>query len=324
MVGGWSNLLVSMPSFSEEIEDFSGYTDTLGYPANNRGTMVPSYGYQPTSPPLATPPAPVTMASSIYPYAISPDNPPTDYYPANPSSQPSLSRAPDWRLSLGAGLGYLPKYEGADVYRFFPLPVFSVAYKNKFFLNTRRGIGFNWHLTDIFSIGTFATYYQGRSEGDAAYLAGTGDIDPTMENGLFLELTMSDYTIEWNIKRDTLGLGPEGFTSTLGFTAFYPLTSTTHLTLGGNVTWADDDYMQHVFGISPLQATRSGLPRYTASSGIKDVKLYSNILYYLNPHWALTFNGSTSTLIGDAANSPIVQLGNENQYYGATGFIYSF
>lgn len=72
-----------------------------------------------------------------------------------------------------------------------------------------------------------------------------------------------------------------------------------------SLTWANGKHMQRYFGINEQQAARSGLPRFDADSGIKDVSASLNVIYSLNHHWHLSVAGGLSRYLGDAADSPI-------------------
>jgi outer membrane scaffolding protein for murein synthesis (MipA/OmpV family) len=61
---------------------------------------------------------------------------------------------------------------------------------------------------------------------------------------------------------------------------------------------------------------------YNAEAGIKDVYIGLNADVPLNDRWNLKVIGQYSRLIGDAADSPIVE--SENQFFGGLGLTYRF
>ena len=71
-------------------------------------------------------------------------------------------------------------------------------------------------------------------------------------------------------------------------------------------TWADDSYTQSYFGIDASQSVRSGYRRYNAEAGFKDVGLSLGLDYALSDSWAVTGQVGYARLLGDAADSPIV------------------
>ena len=72
-------------------------------------------------------------------------------------------------------------------------------------------------------------------------------------------------------------------------------------------------------------ASRSGLDTYDAHSGFKNVGVSASLTYALTPHWSLTGLASYERLLGDAADSPVVDdRGSENQVVGAALVNYRF
>jgi MipA family protein len=104
-----------------------------------------------------------------------------------------------------------------------------------------------------------------------------------------------------------------------------PLSPTWMLSINGFTTWADEDYMTAYFGIDRRNSLRSGLKPYDADSGFKDVGITVPLRYNASEHWAIMGVAGYKRLIGDAADSPIVEdEGNENQFYGGAFVIYRF
>ncbi len=79
------------------------------------------------------------------------------------------SQALAQQTTIGVGVGFAPKYEGADSYdgRFYPL----LSHRNgHFFLAPKAGmpaIGLQTNLTDNWTIGTYAALARARKSGDA-------------------------------------------------------------------------------------------------------------------------------------------------------------
>jgi outer membrane protein len=70
-------------------------------------------------------------------------------------------------------------------------------------------------------------------------------------------------------------------------------------------TWANDNYMQTYFGVTPVQSAASIFPRFNAGGGFKDVRGGVNLVYRFNQHWYVGADASVVRLMGDAAASPI-------------------
>ena len=91
------------------------------------------------------------------------------------------------------------------------------------------------------------------------------------------------------------------------------------LNLGGSLstTWASESYMSDYFGIDGADARRSGLDQENADAGFKDIALSGVLTYQLTERFHVGLVARYARLIGDAADSPIVDdEGSANQLFG--------
>ncbi len=89
--------------------------------------------------------------------------------------------------------------------------------------------------------------------------------------------------------------------------------------------WASDDYMSEQFGINGNNAAKSGLDQYDADEGFKDAGLRLNGNYRFTEHWSTSLALQYKRMLGDAADSPIVDdEGDENQFLAAVTINYRF
>ena len=82
--------------------------------------------------------------------------------------------------------------------------------------------------------------------------------------------------------------------------------------------------MRTYFGVTPAESARSGLAAYNPAGGIKGAGLEVSGRYELTQQWALVGSAYYERLIGDAAASPVVKVGNENQITAKLGLSYKF
>ena len=98
----------------------------------------------------------------------------------------------------------------------------------------------------------------------------------------------------------------------VGYNRF--LSQRTMLMIGASTSWADEKYMQAYFGVTPVGAAASGLPVYTAGSGVENVELTAGLMYRINERWSALGMVNYQRLFDTAADSPIVQFeGSEDQ-----------
>jgi outer membrane protein len=73
--------------------------------------------------------------------------------------------------------------------------------------------------------------------------------------------------------------------------------------------------MQTYFGVSADQATRSGLPEFTANAGVDSLRLSAGAAYRAAPRWRVVGIYSLARLQGDAAASPIIETRTQNSFF---------
>ncbi len=100
------------------------------------------------------------------------------------------------------------------------------------------------------------------------------------------------------------------------------LNAQTKLTASIGTAYASDDYMTSFFGVTAAQSAASGLARYTPDAGFKDVSAGLTAAIDLSDRWTLLLTGRYTHLIGDAADSPVVE--SESQFFGGLGLAYKF
>ena len=136
------------------------------------------------------------------------------------------------------------------------------------FLNTYKGLGaYLWNHND-FKLGFAIGYTFGRDEDDSNYLKGLGDIDGGITANILLEWAVGDIAIDARYEEQITGQDT-GFQVHLGLGYDLRIAKEKILRPSVKATYANSDYMEEYFSISPIQATRSGLSAYDAASGFK-------------------------------------------------------
>lgn len=241
----------------------------------------------------------------------------------------------DWRLTLGVGGKVSPDYEGSDDYEATPLPLIDLSWKDKVSIGTRGGPGIKVNFfkiqgptpKDALTFSTTARYAFGRDQDDNDALEGLGDIDGGVTMGLGADYQYRDFGISLAINHDVNG-DRDGTTVKGGLHYSVKVgLPRTKLTLGTDMTWADDEYMGNIFGISAAQSatSRRGFAAFDASSGVKDVGVSAKLMHRWDENIGILGRVGYSRLLGDAADSPIVdQDGDAGQFSALIGVSYSW
>ncbi len=241
----------------------------------------------------------------------------------------------DWRLTLGVGGSVSPDYEGSDDYEATPLPLIELSWRDIVSVGTLGGPGIKVNYfklkgptpKDHLTLSATAGYGGGRDQNDNDALQGLGDLDSGANLRLGADYQYQNFGVSLAVNWDVTG-DRDGTTVTAGVHYSFALGSPkTLLTLGTGFTWADDEYMGNIFGISGAQAaaSRRGFAAFDASSGIKDVGVNAMVMHRWDENIGILGQIGYSRLVGDAADSPIVdQDGDAGQFSVLLGVTYSW
>lgn len=228
----------------------------------------------------------------------------------------------DWVVTLGGGALVLPEYEGSDEYEVLPVPYIDASYKDILTFNPFEGLRYNVFREGGFTMGPGLGVDFGRDDDEGDRLRGMGDIDPTLEGQFFVNYEFGKSSAEITFAQDLFD-GHEGYTleAELGHAFVFPSTYA-FVRPSISTTYASENYMGSYFGVSNAQAGNSVNNAYDADVGFKDVSLNLFASMPITEKWSINGLAGYSRLIGDAADSPIVE--SENQLMGGGFVSYKF
>ncbi len=250
-------------------------------------------------------------------------------------SAPSASAAPE-SVTLGAAAVIKPKYEGSNEHEVIPIPIIIPKFTenpndDSAVTAVRKRVKFRG-LDDIrirvlgserFQIGAVTGYITKRDQDDGDLLKGLGDIDGGLVLGAYSAFTFGAFTFDAAVMEKVTGddAGPE---FRLGIETSRQITERVSLGIRVGTTIASEDYMQTYFGVTAAQSGRSraGLPVYTPDGGVKDVFVAVGSTVDLNDRWLLKAGARYGRLLGDAADSPVIET--KDQVSGTIGLGYRF
>lgn len=246
--------------------------------------------------------------------------------PAQAQSAPRDGGSSGWSAMIGAGAAVLPEYPGGEDFDVSPVPLIDLRYRvgtaglDTVFLSSRDGLGVVVLDTGRFSIGGAVNYAPGRDQDDADRLSGLGDIDAGARGMVFVRADFGALGLA--LEADRAFGGQEGTTVTLAASYDIRLSASLTITPQIEATLADKDSMREWFGVTPAQAARSGLAAYEPDGGFRSADIGVTATYALTPRWNVISKLGITQLLGDAADSPIVE--EETQPYAFVGVTYRF
>jgi outer membrane scaffolding protein for murein synthesis (MipA/OmpV family) len=219
----------------------------------------------------------------------------------------------EWDVTLGAGAAIRPTYEGSDQYIASPAPLVNVVWRDAVALGV-DGLSAYWRYQNL-RVGGGLGYGTGRTQSSGAFqagdsrLTGMGDIPAALALKAFVDYRLGPESLPVTLRVAVTKFTANGNDGTLlnfGAALPYKLTPSTTIRAVVSADWADQDYVQTFFGVTPIQSINSGYAQYSPGAGIKDVNFGLGLTQQLTSHWALLVNASVERLTGDAAGSPIV------------------
>jgi outer membrane scaffolding protein for murein synthesis (MipA/OmpV family) len=222
--------------------------------------------------------------------------------------QPDL---PKYRTIVGLASELQPAYDGSRAYRVEGGPDFNFYYRDKFFISTGDGIGYNFLRGDHFQIGVAMAYDLGRKVSqDYANLHGMGDIKAAPVGKLYGTWVLSrkfPLILRADV-RQFIG-GAQGAVGDIAVYTPLPGSSRTFVMFAGpSVTLATRQYMQVLYGVTPQQSAVSGHPVYgIVHNGITAAGVGFSATKFIGEHWLLNLDGAVNEIRGKPSRSPIVE-----------------
>ena len=249
--------------------------------------------------------------------------------PPAAAAGPTLDVVPNF---VGFGIGSTPQWMGAKD------KVTGFAPAARMQLSGARFVELYGPFVDVnlldspyWEFGPMLAYRVGRKDVDDPVVNTLPPIDGGVEAGLFAGAHyVNTQGVPWRVRAGVsvltgVGGGATGTNVTPYASFWMPLGSTVFVGVGAGFTWASSGFMQQRFGVAPADAAVSGLPAFTAGSGVRQFYAWPAIVWRFSPQWFLAGGAFYQRLTGDAADSPIVsQRGDRNQWTVGGGIAYSW
>ncbi|MGC1503147.1 MAG: MipA/OmpV family protein [Sulfitobacter sp.] len=214
-------------------------------------------------------------------------------------------------LNFGIGIGAVGQraYPGADSYEASGDLKFSFGNLTWGNLDVGAGIG---NVPDNgVSLGGALRVIGSRDVADNPELAGLDDIDTAVELGLALTFQQTHWRAFGEV-RQGFG-GHEGVAGTLGADVIFRPTDRWTVTAGPRLNMGDSEYAGTYFGVTGAEAARSSFSAFNAGGGVLGAGVEIGATYRIDNYWSLEGLLSYEKLLNDAADSPITQIGSDNQ-----------
>jgi len=247
----------------------------------------------------------------------------------------------DTWLSIGAGVGYGPSYDGSDDYVVYPAPLIQGRIAGVSIQPRPAGIALDFIPDPAEGVGLAlgpvvrARFNRHRQIEDPVVEAAgklKTAIDVGANVGLSFPKVLNPYDslsfgtdVLWNVNDAHGGMT---FTPTVSY--FTPLSRGIAASLSLSAEHGDGDFMRYYYSVTPAQSLASGLPVFNAGSGW--TKAGATLLTgfdfdgdLTNGGLAAVVIGGYSRMLGDAKRTPYTSIrGSADQWFAAVGIGYTF
>ncbi|HEY6484025.1 MAG TPA: MipA/OmpV family protein [Steroidobacteraceae bacterium] len=218
---------------------------------------------------------------------------------------------PEWRVILGPAAQVQPVYDGSRAYRVQGGPVINIRYSDIAFFSTGEGLGFNFLRGDHYQVGVAVTYDLGRQEKeDFANLRGMGNISAAPVGKLYASYVLSrKFPMILRVDARQFVGGAEGAVGDAGVYIPLPGSSKTFVMFAGpSITFADNHYLQTLYGVTPAQSAASGHPIYEIPhAGTTAAGVGFSATKFVTDHLLLNADAAINQIRGSPAHSPLIE-----------------
>lgn len=230
---------------------------------------------------------------------------------------------------MALGVGVVPQYDGAEDMRAIPFALADVRWGN---MNIEvRGLRGRADLLSSPRLAAGPVIGARLSREDAeGPLALLPEIDTAIEAGGFVGYRFGgsdsgegSLQTELTVVSDVSGVH-DGLLATASASYIAVRHPRWSMTFDVQTTWASEDYARTYFGIEPDDAAVSGLSAYHPKAGIKDVGVGVSAGYWFTSRFGVIGRVGANYMVGDFADSPIVDEGSKWQPTAGLTLAYRF
>jgi outer membrane scaffolding protein for murein synthesis (MipA/OmpV family) len=230
------------------------------------------------------------------------------------------------------GPGAVPAFDGAKKYQLIPLMISNVSWKG---LNLElRGLGARVDLLGESRVQVGPLFnFRGNRNSDkdgSGRVKLLNDVDSSIEVGGFVgyriggdQTGQGELAFDISLAKD-VNSGHDGLVGSAQVSYAAYRSRKIFVNLDAQTTFADKKYMRAFFGVTSVEAARSGLAAYRPGSGIRDVGAGITAGYQFSEKWGLIARAGASHYLGDAKDSPVVDEGSKVQAVGGLTLSYRF
>ena len=244
---------------------------------------------------------------------------------------PADSRADDdsWGAMVGLGAAFGPDYPGSDDYEPLPFGMVRIQ-RGPYYVVLGPDLRANVVPSATWNAGPLLGYGGGRDDVEDDVVDRLPEVDEELWVGAFASYTIpqlfgTETSLGFQLEVMHDAIGDSGTVATFGIEYGVQATQRLSFAFGVATTYADADYTDAYFSVTPAGAAASGLAVYDADAGMRDYSLSLNGMYAFSDNWGIGAIASLTRLVGDAADGPVVaERGDATGVFGGAFLWYRF
>lgn len=228
-------------------------------------------------------------------------------------------------------VGTVPDYEGSDDYTFGVAPLARMSFGRRDITLVANEINANVLDHPWLRLGPVASLNLGRSDVDDNVVKRLDSIPMALEAGAFVGVEFANkvdprirFQSDLQFTHD-IGSVHEGWVASLSGTYWHPLAQFLTGALNVSVDYASSNYMDKFFSIDSKESAKTGLKKFNADAGFRDVRVGPMFLFHFSETWHASAGLWYKRMLGDASDSPLTDdRGSANQFLGGIGVVYAW
>lgn len=223
------------------------------------------------------------------------------------------AKAEENTLTLGGGLAAAPRYAGSKEMQLAPIVAIDYQMANGFYASTMRGLGFGTALGNVSLDAALGVRGERKEKNESGFagnrgsteLRGMGDIKASATANLRAGYSITPGLILGATTSLPLSQRQNGKTAGLEITGILHQDNSDKIAISLGANFADQKYMQTYHGVTALQAQRAKRKQFSPRGGLYEGVLNIAWEHRVDQRWAVTGMLGSSTLVRDAARSPL-------------------
>ncbi|MFY0593545.1 MipA/OmpV family protein [Roseivirga sp.] len=239
-----------------------------------------------------------------------------------------------WSYSMGIGMAVVPSYLGDNNYQTVMFPNFTATYSDKFSASLFEGLRYKAFQFDAWSIGALMRFNIGRFEDgtlpgrvvgkNTSDLIGLGDIDFSVEPGVYVQYTHGSIVSNFNLRK---GIG--GHNGLIAeFSAqfvekFQAFGKSIQYGAGPMMRMTNSEYNDTFFGVNQTQSQESNIAVYRPTSSALSIGFTGSILIPMSTRVSTSLYFNYNRLGDPIAKSNLLRSSG-SRHQAVTGITFNY